>query len=233
MIYIYCGEDTISARLAYTKEIEKYRSTLAEIIAISASSLVEIKKGIADNMSLFSSQTVFCVENLEKFGFKKSTKAKADAVYDAIVSIAQNKSVIMLDFEEGKPVRQLKLKDLATVFESKPATSIFNLVEECIPGNKDGFIQSLQTVCNTQDEQFVFIMLYRHVRQLVLALTDGLSAKLPPWQKYKVLGQAKKWKKQSLIDFYSGLIKIEIGSKTSSNPYGIRKSLEILACHYL
>jgi len=76
-------------------------------------------------------------------------------------------------------------------------------------------------------------MLYRHIRLLVLLLTDGLSDKLPPWQKYKVLGQAKKWEKQSLIDFYSGLIRIEIGSKTSSNPYGIRKSIEILACHYL
>lgn len=233
MIYIYCGEDTITARLAYTKEIEKYRTTLAEIIPLSASSIVDVKKGIADNLNLFSTQTVFCVENLEKFSFKKSTKAKTDIVYDAIVSIAQNKSVTLLDFEEGKQGRQLKLKDLAVVHESKPATTIFKLLDECIPGNKNGFVQSLQIVCQTQDEQFVFIMLYRQIRQLVLALTDGLSAKLPPWQKYKIIAQAKKWDKERLVNFYSGLIKIEIGSKTSSNPYGIRKSLEILACHYL
>lgn len=233
MIYIYCGEDTITARLTYTKEIEKYRSTLAEIVTISASSILEVKKGMVDNLNLFSTQTVFCVENLEKFGFKKSTKAKADAVYDAIVSIAQNKRVILLDFEEGKQARQLKLKELATVYESKPATSIFNLVEECIPGNKNEFVQSLRIVCQTQDEQFVFIMLYRQIRLLVLALTDGLSGKLPSWQKYKIVGQAKKWDKERLVNFYSGLIKIEIGSKTSSNPYGIRKSIEILACHYL
>ncbi len=233
MIYIYCGEDTISARLAYTKEIERYKSTLAEIVPISSSSIVEVRNGIADNMSLFSTQTVFCVENLEKFGFKKSTKAKTDVVYEAIASLAQNKNVILLDFEEGKQERQLKLKDLATVHESKPSTSIFKLVEDCVPGNKNIFIQSLRLVCSTQEEQFVFIMLYRHIRQLVLSLTDELSVKIPPWQKYKIIGQAKKWKRQLLIDFYSGLIKIEIGSKTSSNPYGIRKSLEILACHYL
>ena len=233
MLYIYCGEDTIAARLAYTKEIEKYRSTLAEIVTISASSLVEMNKGIANNLNLFSTQTVFSVENLEKFGFKKSTKTKEDVVYEAIFSIAQNRSVILLDFEEGKQARQLKLKDLATVFESKPATSIFNLVEECIPGNKDGFIQSLRIVCQTQDEQFVFIMLYRQIRQLVLALTNGLSGKLSPWQKTKILGQAKKWEKEHLVNFYSGLIKIETGSKTNSNPFGIHKSIEILACHYL
>ena len=233
MIYIYCGEDSISARFAYVKAIEKYKSTLAEIVSIAPSSIVEVKKGIADNMGLFSTQTIFCVENLEKSGFRKSTKAKADVVYEAIVSIAQNKSVILLDFEEGKQGRQLKLKDLATIHESKPSTTIFKLLDECIPGDKNSFIQSLRLVCSTQEEQFVFIMLYRHIRLLVLLLTDGLSDKLPPWQKYKVLGQAKKWEKQSLIDFYSGLIRIEIGSKTSSNPYGIRKSIEILACHYL
>ena len=233
MIYIYCGEDSINARLAYEKAIEKYKSTLAEIVSISPSSIVEVKKGIADNMSLFSTQTIFCVENLEKFGFRKSTKAKADVVYEAIVSLAQNKNVILLDFEDGKQGRQLKLKDLTTIHESKPSTTIFKLLDECIPGDKNSFIQSLRLVCSTQEEQFVFIMLYRHIRLLVLLLTDGLSDKLPPWQKYKVLGQAKKWEKQSLIDFYSGLIRIEIGSKTSSNPYGIRKSIEILACHYL
>jgi len=219
--------------LAYVKAIEKYKSTLAEIVSISPSSIVEVKKGIADNMSLFSTQTIFCVENLEKFGFRKSTKAKADVVYEAIVSLAQNKNVILLDFEDGKQGRQLKLKDLTTIHESKPSTTIFKLLDECIPGDKNSFIQSLRLVCSTQEEQFVFIMLYRHIRLLVLLLTDGLSDKLPPWQKYKVLGQAKKWEKQSLIDFYSGLIRIEIGSKTSSNPYGIRKSIEILACHYL
>ena len=233
MIYIYCGEDSINARLAYVKAIEKYKSTLAEIVSITPSSIVEVKKGIADNMGLFSTQTIFCVENLEKSGFRKSTKAKADVVYEAIASLAQNKSVILLDFEEGKQGRLLKLKDVAQIHESKPSTSIFKLLEECIPGNKSVFIKSLRTVCESQDEMFTLIMIFRHVRQLVLAAHEVLPTKLPPWQKYKIIDQAKKWDKTRLTNFYSGLIKIEIGSKTSSNPYGIRKSIEILACHYL
>jgi hypothetical protein len=233
MLTIFCGEDSVAARAEFTRAVEKYKASQAEILNITPSSVVDIYKGLADNLSLFSTQKVFCVENLEKYSFKKSTKAKKDSVYEALVSISSDKSVVLLDFEDGKQARMLKLKDLAKVHESKPATSIFQLMDECIPNNKLQFIKSLRTVCETQDEMFTFIMLFRHVRQLVLASQGELSAKLPPWQKYKILGQAKKWEAKKLVDFYSGLIKIEINAKTSSDPYGIAKSLEILACHYL
>lgn len=233
MIYIFCGEDSIKARAAYTKQIEKYKRDSAEIVTLSGKSIVEVERGIANNLNLFASQTILCTENLEKAGFRKSTKAKTDEIFEAIVSLAKSKHVVVLDFEDGKQARQLKLKDIATVFESKPTTSIFKLLEICYPGNKDSFIQSLRTVCETQDEQFVFIMLTRHIRLLVLLATGGSSAKLPPWQKYKLIDQAKRWQEKNLLAFYSGLIKIEIMIKTSSNPYGVAKSLEILACHYL
>ena len=199
VITIYCGEDTVAARSVFIQAVEKLRLQETEIISLPAPSVLEIQKGLADNFSLFSSQKVFCVENLEK----------------------------------GKQARQLKLKDLAKVYESKPTVSIFSLLESCYPGNKLGFIESLRTVYSSQDEMFILVMLFRHIRQLVLTANEVVSAKLPPWQKFKVIGQAKKWDKQKLTDFYSGLIKIEISSKTSTNPYGIAKSLEILACHYL
>lgn len=232
MLTIFCGDDSATARSEYLKAIEKYKSSHAEILLVTPSSLLDIKKGVGDSLSLFSEQKIFCMEGLEKYGFKKSTKAKKDSVYEAILSLSTNKSIIILDFEDGKQGRQLKLKDLAKVYESKPATSIFQLVEECIPNNKIKFIASLRTVCETQDEMFVFIMLARHVRQLVL-ISQGVMLTLPPWQKGKISSQANKWDGQKLLHFYEGIIKIEIGAKSSSNPYGIAKSLEILACHYL
>jgi len=223
----------VAARRAYISAINSYREKQVEIIALPASSVLDVKKGLADNLSLFASQKLFCIENLEKYSFKKSTKTTKNEVYEALVAISSDASIVLLDFEDEKEARELKLKDLATVLESKPATSIFKLMDECIPTNKEQFIKSLRVVCQTQDEMFVFIMLMRHVRQLVLAAHDSLSSKLPPWQKGKVLAQAKKWDKKLLTNFYSNLIKIEINAKTSSDPYGIRKSLEILACHYL
>jgi DNA polymerase III delta subunit len=233
VITIFCGEDTVAARTAYTQTIDKLKTADTEVLFLQPSSVLEINKGLADSMSLFSSQKIFCVENLEKYSFKKSTKAKKDLMYETLLALSTDKTIVLLDFEDGKQARQLKLKDLAKVYESKPVTSIFKLLDDCVPGNKLGFIESLRTVCETQDEMFAFVMLFRHIRLLLVTLHDGPSAKLPPWQKFKIIGQAKKWQKKALTDYYSGLIRIEISSKTSSNPYGIAKSLEILACHYL
>lgn len=232
MITIFCGEDTVAARCQYIQCIDTYRSTECEIISLPPSSILDIPKGLAENLSLFADKKVFVVENLEKYGFKKSTKAKKDSMYEVLSKISLDASLILIDYEEGKQARQLKLKDMAKVHESKPSTSIFKLLDDCIPGSKLHFIESLRIVCETQDEMFVLIMLFRHIRNLVLANHEALGI-LPPWQKQKLLLQAKKWDTKQLINFYSGLIKIEIGSKTSSNPYGIAKSLEILACHYL
>jgi hypothetical protein len=232
MLTIFCGEDSVTARAEYLKAIEKYKSSQAEILSVATSSLLDIQRGIGESLSLFSEQKIFCMEGLEKYGFKKSTKAKKDAIYEAIVSLTASKSIIILDFEEGKQGRLLKLKDLAKISEYKPSTSIFQLMDLCVPGNKLNFISALRTVCETQDEMFVFVMLSRHLRQLVL-VSQGVPLTLPPWQKGKISTQAKKWDSQKLLNFYEGIIKIEIGAKSSANPYGIAKSLEILACHYL
>jgi hypothetical protein len=233
VITIFCGEDTVASRSLYTQAIEKYRLNQTEIMSLQPAAVADVYKGLSDSLNLFSNQMVFVVENLEKYSFKKSTKAKKDTMYEVLLKLSSDKSITVLDFEDGKQGRQLKLKDLATVHESKPSTTIFKLLDECFPKNKEMFISSLRHVCETQDEMFVFVMLFRHVRQLVLASQESLPMNIPPWQKYKILGQAKKWNPTGLLNFYSGLIKIEINSKTSSNPYGIKNSLEILACHYL
>lgn len=233
MITQYCGEDSVACRAAFVEAIEVYKLDNFEIIFLQPSGILEIQKGMADNLSLFSTQKVFCIENLEKYSFKKSTKTKKDTVYEALVSISENKSILVLDFEEGKQARLLKLKEIAKSIEFKPAKSIFQLLDECYPSNKEKFVNTLRIVCETQDEMFLFVMLFRHVRLLVLASQNILPIKTPPWQKFKILGQAKKWDKQKIQDYYSGLIKIEVSTKTSSNPYGIAKSLEILACHYM
>jgi len=233
VIHIYCGEDSVAARKAYSSALDAYRSSGYEVIQLTPFSLADLPKGLAESLSLFSEKKVFSIENLEKHGLKKSTKAKKNELYEALMGFAQDKRVEIIDYEEGKGARLLKLKDSATVHESKLDTSIFQFIELWIPGNKQKCIDKLHILMETQDELFIFIMLARHIRQVVLASKDALPPKLAPWQKYKVQAAAKKWTESALMGFYEGLIRIEIGIKSSSNPYGVAKSLEILACHYL
>jgi hypothetical protein len=233
MLTVYCGEDAVKSRMAFTQAVEQWKKKGAEVITVDASAIPELVRGAIDNLALFATQTIYTVTNLEKTTFRKSTKNKKDSLYEALVTVSGNKQIELIDWEEDKPARLLKLKDLATVHEAKPDTSVFKLLDLCIPGSKQTFIDLLRSLCKTQEEMFLFVMLSRHVRLLVLAAENVLPANTPPWQKYKIIAQAKKWDAQKLLDFYQGIIKIEIGTKTSSNPYGIGKSLEILACYYL
>lgn len=233
MIHIYCGEDSVAARKAYSNALDSYRTANYEVLSLTPSTLADLPKGLAESVGLFSEKKVFSIENLEKHGLKKSTKAKKNELYEALLGFAKNKEVEIVDYEEGKAARLLKLKDIATIHESKLDVSIFQFIELWVPGNKKKCIDALSVLTETQDELFIFIMLARHIRQVVLASKNCLSSKLPPWQKYKIQGAAKKWTEGALIGFYEGLIRIEIGVKSSSNPYGVTKSLEILACHYL
>ncbi len=233
MIHVYCGEDTVASRKDYIAALQSYKSQSFEVISLLPSGLSDLPKGLAESVSLFSEKKVFSIENIEKHGLKKSTKATKNEMYEVLLRFSKDKQVDIIDYEEGKPSRLLKIKDLAIVHESKPALSIFQFIDLCAPGNKKKFIDSLRLLVEDQEPLFVFIMLSRHMRQVVLAYKNSLSSKMAPWQKYKVQATAKKWSEQALMGFYEGLIKMEIGIKSSSNPYGVVKSLEILACHYL
>lgn len=232
MIHIFCGEDSVSSRKQYLTEIEKQKKAGVEVLSISPNQIIDLNKGLGNNLSLFSSTQVYVVEGLEKAGFRKSTKAKKDSIYEAIIKLSTDKSIEVLDWEEDKPSRILKLKDLAKVTESKPAQSVFKLLDLCIPKNKVVFITTLREILQTQAEMLVFVLLFRHIRQLLL-IRSGEDIKIPPWQKYKIQSQAHKWESEALLHFYEGLIRIELSTKSSENAYGIGKSLEILACHYL
>lgn len=233
MIHIYCGEDTVASRKAFIDAIQSYKSQSYEVISLTAASLLDLPRGLSESVSLFSDKKVFSVENVEKLGLKKSTKNIKNELYEVLLRFSKDKQVEIIDYEDGKSARLLKLKDIAVVHESKPGLSVFQFIELCVPGNKKKFVDSLRLLAEDQEPLFIFIMLSRHIRQIVLAQKNCLSPKMAPWQKFKVQGAAKKWTEAALLGFYEGLIKIEIGIKSSSNPYGVVKSLEILACHYL
>lgn len=232
MIHMYCGEDSNKSRLEFIKHLKSYSDQGFHIYPITAQNVPSILQRTGEQ-SLFAEAIVYSTENIEKIPFRKSAKFKKNEFYEAILTIAQSKDIILLTWEDGKPARLCKLKDNAILHESKIPLSVFTFLEEIHPGSLKRFISSLRSLLTTQEEMFIFIMILRHIRLLVQITESSQIASIPPWQKMKLFSQAKKWDKVRLLDFYQNLIKIEIGIKTSTNPFGIAKSLEILACHFL
>ena len=91
----------------------------------------------------------------------------------------------------------------------------------------------LKIISESTEDIFIFIMLARHMRNILITKLGERLPKLMSWQIAKLSNQAKYWKQENLINFYQGLHRIDVNSKTNRTPYSIKESLDILACYYL
>lgn len=229
MLTIICGEDSIASREYFINLKKGYGAKGYEVYHLAAGEFQEINRWLADSLSLFSQKLVFFTENLSKNYSRRGNPGIDKSIYRLI----DTKEAEVIDWEEFTPARELKLLKGAAVKEFKPDMSIFKLVDACYPGNLKNFLRILNDLPIKIDDGFIFIMLARHIRNLLLIKSGETNSKLQSWQVYKLKGQARHWELNSLTSFYDGLHRIDVSSKTGRNPFSIKKSLEILACYFL
>lgn len=237
MITILCGEDTATSRNFFVQLKRQYTQKGYEIKDITPAQLYELPKWLGESVSLFGTKQVFFVERLESIiqrrrGRKSSKPADPNSLDSIIAKIAADRGIEMIDWEE-KSGREIKLKDNALVKEFKPSKNIFGLLDCFLPGKKSEFIIQLRELCQAEDENFIFVMLYRHIKALILATDSSFSKTVQPWQRTRLKNQAILFGKKQLVAMYEALYRLELGNKTGTNPQGLRKGLEILACYYL
>lgn len=234
MFTIICGDDQAASRAYYLSLILKFKSEGNSIRVVISDEIRQIPNGLDKEQMLFSNNPVFFIENLEKnIGDLRKKSNSTTLLIESLKVIASSKDIKFFDWEGNKSGWELKLKKIATVKEFKATSTIFSLVESCYPSNRDVFLTTLNNLVINQDEQFIFIMLVRHIRSLILAQSNSLPTNTPPWQKYKLLKLCKLWTEDRLIKFYEGLHRIDISLKTQSSPGSLRSSLDILACYFL
>ncbi len=231
MLTIICGEDIAASRTKFQTLKQQYRTKGYAIQQVSASELPEILKSNEGVTDLFGQESVYAVENISSL-YKGRGKTEFKT---AVNELSNHASLHVLAWENGKSAYELStLKKITTSFhESAPQQSIFQLLDATVPGNCNGFVQTLKTIHETQDIMFIYTLLWRHTRKLILASEGIFDKKTAPWQKGKLQAQAKRWSKDNLARFYEGLAKIDLGMKTSSSTFDVRESIEILACYYL
>ena len=237
MLTIICGEDIVASRNYLSQMKNEFSKKGEEVTNLSPQEVPDILKWQGDNLNLFSSKLIFITEHLEssiirKRGKKSVKKSTVKTLEEIVLEIAGRKDIELINWEE-KAGREVKLKDSAKVKEFKPSKSIFKLLESCSPGNLKVFVETLSIISESQDETFIFIMLYRHIRTLLLAHEGIFANTVQSWQRHNLSSQTKLWTQNKLSDFYEGLYRIETSTKSGTNPYGVKKSLEILACYYL
>ncbi|MCS7093408.1 MAG: hypothetical protein NZL96_03220 [Patescibacteria group bacterium] len=227
MITVICGEDSVLAFNYFDKLKKTYASEGYHIIEVNPE---EIKKAseLIDSPMLFSPKKIFFTQEL----YEKVIKKRRTSI-DKIIHLFIEKEVELIDFEEGIASKLLRFPKGVMIKEFKLSENIFKLQESVYPENLKNFFELLNKIRMVYDESYIFNMLVRRIRALILAKDGIFDPKMEQWQKKRLINQAKKWKKDDLLDFYKGLYRIEVQEKTSATPLSIIKSLEILACYFL
>jgi hypothetical protein len=205
----------------------QYRQKSYLVQDIQPAQIHEVQKEGEHGMTLFDEKRVFFVRNLGPY------LSKSRSFTPTVRALSESDAVEVVDWEEGKSAYELGVKDKKVLTEFKPAASIFAFLDNCVPGNKKQYTSLLHRVLETQEEMFVYVMLSKHIRSVLMAYYKTFPDRIAPWQKGKLASQAQKWKEERLIRFYDGLIKIDIDLKTSARPFSIKQSLEMLGLYYL
>ncbi len=229
MLFIVCGEDNVASRDYFLELQQEYIEKGNDVRKVAAAELETVLADSSAGPNLFGQQQVFLTENVDKAVSRK----KGNKAFELLEKIGRIKDVALLDWEDGVGQRELKIATLGKVKEFKPSTNIFKLLDACYPSNLQSFINLLQSVSTPQNEMFIYIMLRRHFRNLLLVSAKADMPGLQAWQAGKLKRQASLWQTDKLVSFYDRLISLDISLKTGKNAYSLRHSLELLSCYYL
>ncbi len=229
MLTIICGEDSIASRNYFIDQQKLLQEKNFEVVNLDYHQVLELDETGSSESSLFTTKRAYFTNSLNKKVFKKMS----DRNEKKIKAIVASKEIQVFDWEEEISARDLKTIKGVVVKEFKPSQNIFKLLDSCYPGNLKTFISTLSTVSESTEDIFIFIMLARHMRNILIVKTGEKIPKLMSWQIAKLSNQAKFWDLKNLVNFYEGLHRIDVNSKTNGTPFSIKKSLDILACYYL
>jgi hypothetical protein len=228
MLTVICGEDSVASFEHFNSLLNNYRSKQWQVQPLVAAQIPALLTS-AREPGLFATDILYTSERLNR----AVARRKGDVMMEALTAISKDPTIHLLDWEEGVAAREVKLAGIAQMKEFKPSNNVFQLLDACVPKNHIQFLSILNKITNVKNEMLIYILLQRHVRSLVLTATTGSPGQVAPWARAKLISQSKQWGSDPLIGFYSKLLDIDTSLKSGRNPYGIKKSLDILACYYL
>lgn len=210
MITVIHGDDITTSRNHFL-EVKKQKNgaTLFTAEQINITDLAQVFEG----GDLFEETKCIFIEELMT---KKKKSKELDAILSYLNQQAKNHEIYLW---EKKILTPASLKSL-----SSPVTKIFRLPQELFrfldslkPNNSRDVLRLFHSTLKTTDVEMVFFMLVRQFR-LLLAIRENASIdevqRLAPWQKSKLLTQAKSFPQTRLINTYIALHGMDRDAKT-------------------
>ena len=212
-IFVYHGDNIVSSRQAILAKVSQYDPKTTEVIRVEG-------KHIDDNFiqtnlfsaSMFQDSRLIVIENL--FSLLKSESK--DKIIKSLC-LATDVSVIIWENKEIE-TKSYSAPFIFQVF--KLPNELFSFLDRINPDNPGDSLLILEKVKDQVDENYIFLMLVRQIRLLIMAKGKE-TATLLPWQVGKLQKQAEMFTENQLYGFYRQLRDIDYHQKTSQGIGGI------------
>lgn len=222
MITLIHGLDIVSSRKILS-ELKK-KSVNYEIVCFNGNSLAFSDFVTAcDSTSLFGTKKNIIIENLFSSG-QSQTKEK---ILEYLKTNKILHDIIMWEKQEITRTTLDKYVKGAKIILAKTPLYIFKLMDS-LGENPQITLGLFQTVLKDRDAEFIYVMLIRQIRLLIIAKDAGLTElkKLVSWQALKIFEQSKRFTLEKLISSYRNLLSIEYKVKNGLSPLSFHALLD-------
>lgn len=222
-VIIFGGDDLVSSRKAFLEYLESLKKDDFVVERATGKNLTgESLELLTSPTSLFGEKKALAIENL-----LSGPKGKEKDKIIEIVSLLHC-PIVVWENKEFSKTEQQKFP-LNFVFRNfKLPSCVFSFLEKLAPGKSGNNLENLLLALEVSEAGFLFLMLVRQIRLLILAKDLALSPKTPSWQKGKLENQAKDFSMEQLTALYQKLLEIDFQQKTSATPFPLEHQLELL-----
>lgn len=219
MIIIH-GEDIVSARNRLNELIEVAKNQGLGVKRLIAKDLdLTTATQVLEAATLFGETPLIVIEGL----FSLTKSKNKDSLLE-FISRYQDRDLLLFEDKSLSPTA-LKLFAKAKPEEYKPAAIIFSFLDSLRPRAAARSLKLLEDLESArQPAELTFAMLVRQVRLLIQALEPS-SLKMAPWQKSKLVSQARAFGKENLLKLHADLYHLDKNLKIGANPLDLSLQL--------
>jgi DNA polymerase III delta subunit len=229
MLILLHGENSVLSRNGLSDLVSqaKLRGT-KDILHLDGSKLTlnELFEA-CETTSLFGTDRLVIIESLHSHRSKTTLKELINylSTVHFILSLPKDRSPTSLILWEPKPLSATQLKSLSNfetrLFKSSPLT--FKFIDSLSPGKQTVFLPLYEPACLKDTPEFVFFMLARQVRLMLLC--NYPESKLPPWQIAKLKSQFRTFGEKAVLKLHDQLYDLDWRLKTGQTVLNLQSEL--------
>lgn len=221
MIYIIHGDDTASSRKFFMDK----KSPSSPVLEGESLTLLDIKQRAGTGGLFEKPQAVF----VEEFILNAKLGKNLDEISHYLKSHSKNLDIYFWERKELTKKQVSVFGSNVKVETFKIPSKTFYFVDSLRPGNGKRNIELFHQVLENSNAELLFFMLVRQFR-LLLAVSSSAPIdevkRLAPWQKSKLVNQAKLFTSDYLKNIYKKLDEIDLAMKTGGLTMSLTQTID-------